>query len=718
MASVPTHIGNYPEEAPTNILEDGYELWLRYRALEPGYRATCSSLLRLVVLPGGNESPTLAAVRDELMRGLGGMVGGAPEVVHTITGEGVLCVGTPATLPLVASLGLRLDCLGNEGYVIRRVEVNGFIATVIASNDEIGLLYGAFGLLRALQTGEFNVAFSLESVPKITHRLLNHWDNLDGWVERGYAGRSIFNWWELPEYVDPRLTDYARANASVGINGVVLNNVNASSDSLTVPFLEKTAALANQFRPYGLRVYLSAKFSAPMEIGGLTTADPCADEVKAWWNQMAVRIYSRIPDFGGFLVKANSEGQPGPQDYNRTHADGANMLADAIAPWGGVVIWRAFVYSDHVPHDRVTQAYTEMAPLDGRFHNNVILQVKNGPLDFQPREPINPLFGAMPHTNIGVEFQITKEYLGFQTHLVYLGSLWQEVLTTDTGALGHGSTVARVVDGSLFGTPLSMVAGVANVGSARNWCGSTFDQANWFAFGRLAWNPDHDAGDIAREWVMLTLTTANDAVDIITGIMLRSHETAVDYMVPLGLTHQMGTGHHYGPGPWINDAGRADWNPTYYSCADRTGIGFDRTCAGSGAAMQYSHELAQRYSKVHEVPSNLLLWFHHLPWGFIMPSGRTLWEELVEHYTYGVASVETIRLEWAALRDEIDPARFYQVSAYLEIQLKDAQLWRDSCITYFQKLNGMALPQGVTPPSHSLKYYKSLAFRHAPGNPG
>ncbi len=702
----------------TGFVEDGYELWLRYRPLEPRYRAYCSLLLKYVVLPTVMLSPILAAARDEINRGVGGMLGCAPSSESAVSADGGLLVGSPTTLPLVASLDLPLDGLGREGYIICPVTVNGFATTVIAANEEIGLLYGVFALLRAIQMGRFDADTKIESAPKSRLRLLNHWDNLDGWVERGYAGRSIFNWWELPEYLDPRLVDYARANASIGINGVVVNNVNASSESLTNPFLEKAAALANRFRAYGLRVYLSAKFSSPMESGELATADPCDAAVKAWWKQTADRIYELIPDFGGFLVKANSEGQPGPQDFHRTHADGANMLADALEPWGGVVIWRAFVYSDDVPDDRVGQCYSEMIPFDGIFRKNVILQVKNGPLDFQPREPINPLFGAMPETNVGIELQITKEYLGFETHLVYLGNLWHEVFSTDLDARGCGNIVARVIDGSMFASTLSLVAGVANVGSARNWCGSTFDQANWYTFGRFAWNPDCDADEVALEWIMLTLTKDVNGLRTIADIMKSSYETAVNYMAPLGLTHQMGTGHHHGPGPWIDDTGRSHWNPSYYNCADAKGIGFDRTDSGSGTVRQYSAKLARLYSSPYDVPKNLLLWFHHLPWNFMMPTGKTLWEEIVYHYDRGLRGVERNRELWSTLRDTIDPARFYEVSAFLQIQARDAQLWRDACVAYFQSINGLETPEGSRRPPQSLEYYKKLTFRHAPGNPG
>lgn len=419
------------------------------------------------------------------------------------------------------------------------------------------MLYGTFYLLRLLQTGKSLAALDVRASPRLQLRMLNHWDNLDGLVERGYAGASLWNWQTLPGYLDPRYTDYARANASLGINGTVLNNVNAKAWSLTPHYLDKAAALATVFRPYGVGVFLSARFSAPIEIGGLKTSDPLDPQVQRWWRDTADAIYARIPDFGGFLVKANAEGQPGPQDYGRSHADGANLLADALAPHGGVVMWRAFVDSHEQPDDRAKQAYSEFVPLDGAFHDNVIVQVKNGAIDFQPREPFHPLFGAMRKTPLIPEYQITKEYLGFSTHLAYLGTLFSETLQADTHARGKGSTVARTVDGSLFAdikrTRLTGIAGVANIGADRNWSGSIFDQANWYAYGRLAGDPQLSPQAIAQEWARMTFSNDPAVVEPVVGMMLRSREAVVDYMTPLGLHDLMGRGHHYGPAPW--DAG-------------------------------------------------------------------------------------------------------------------------------------------------------------------
>jgi alpha-glucuronidase len=441
--------------------EDGYELWLRYRPAEPGTQAILREQLTAIVGPEAAGDGARAAI-SELQSGLSVMLDREIPLAGGLQ-EGALVIGTPGDHPVIGQLGLSLDGLGRDGYLIRSLVTDGMAVTVIAANSDAGLLYGAFAFLRAIQTGQPARPIDVTEAPRIQLRVLNHWDNLDRTVERGYAGQSIWDWWRLPDFLDPRYTDYARANASIGINGTVLNNVNASPEVLTPRYLEKAAALAGVFRPYGIRVYLSVRFSSPVDIGGLETADPLDPGVREWWAAKASEIYALIPDFGGFLVKANSEGQPGPQNYGRSHADGANMLAEALAPHGGVVMWRAFVYSEHDPEDRVKQAFDEFKPLDGAFADNVLVQVKNGPLDFQPREPFHPLFGMMPETPLALEFQITQEYLGFSTHLVYLGTLYEEVLEADTLVGGAGSTVAKVVDGSLHGHALSAIAGVEPV---------------------------------------------------------------------------------------------------------------------------------------------------------------------------------------------------------------------------------------------------------------
>jgi alpha-glucuronidase len=478
------------------------------------------------------------------------------------------------------------------------------------------------------------------------------------------------------------------------------------------------AALANIFRPYGIKVYLSANFAAPITIGGLKTADPLDPAVKAWWQAKADEIYKLVPDFGGFLVKANSEGQPGPQDYHRTHADGANMLADALAPHHGIVMWRAFVYSADVPDDRAKQAYNEFVPLDGKFRDNVIIQTKNGAIDFQPREPFHPLFGALPHTNMFLEVQITKEYLGLATSLAYLAPLYEEVLHADTFARGPGSTVTRVIDGSLFGNKLTGMAGVANVGDDRNWSGSEFNQANWYAFGRLAWDPSLSSHAIAEEWTRMTFSNDPAFVRPVVDMMLASREAVVDYMTPLGLHHLMATGHHYGPGPWVDNAGRPDWNPVYYHRADTVGIGFDRTATGSNAVAQYKPPVAAQFASLAAIPEKYLLWFHHVPWDHKMASGRTLWDELVTRYDDGVAATTQARATWAAMKPYVDPQRFDEEAAYLAIEEKEAHWWRDASIAYFETFSKRPLPAGHAPPPHTLDYYKAINYPFVPGHGG
>lgn len=695
------------------LAEDGYDLWLRYRPLPAeqaeGYRAAVAQLV------AGAATPTQAAIRAELQRGLAGLLGAAPALGDEVSRDGALVVGTPA-LPQLAKLKSAVAGLGREGYLIRSVEIDGRKATAIVGNSDIGALYGAFHFLRLLQTGQPLQALDIREAPKVRLRVLNHWDNLDRYVERGYAGESIWDWHKLPDWRDPRYTDYARANASIGINGTVLNNVNSNARVLTPMYLDKVRALADIFRPYGIRVYLSARFSAPKEIGGLDTADPLDPRVRAWWKAKAAEIYKTIPDFGGFLVKANSEGQPGPQDYGRSHADGANMLAEALAPHGGVVMWRAFVYSHEQPDDRAKQAFDEFVPLDGKFRDNVIVQVKNGAIDFQPREPFHPLFGAMPKTPLMMEFQITKEYLGFATHLVYQGPLYEETLRADTMVKGKDSTVAKVIDGSLHGYGLTGMAGVANIGSDRNWSGSHFDQANWYVFGRMAWNPYASARDIAEDWTRMTFSNDPRFVAPVVEMMMASREAVVDYMTPLGLHHLMGRGHHYGPMPWDAGAPRADWTPVYYHRADKAGIGFDRSSRGSNAVAQYAPPLAKRFDDPAQVPEEFLLWFHHLPWDYPTKSGRPLWDELVHRYDRGVDEVKKMRATWSDLSPYVDAERHAQVAAFLAIQQDEAQWWRDASIAYWQSLNGLPLPTGHAPPAHSLDYYKSLEFPHAPGD--
>jgi len=672
--------------------EDGYALWLRHAPLEGEARADLRAAAPIVpVLVGRPDSPTLAIAEAELRRGLAGLQGyDRPR----LTGDSV---------EIVLSCGEEKGD-GTAGFAIAPERVEGRQAVVIAARDHVGCLYGSFALLRELGQGKPLGDIRLAEAPAMPLRMLDHWDNPDGSVERGYAGRSITDWWHLPEKLDPRLVDYARANASIGINAIAVNNVNAKALMLEPRYIAKLARVADAWRPYGIRVFVSARFSAPIELGGLPTADPRDPRVAAWWKAKADEIYACIPDFGGFLVKANSEGQPGPQDYGRSHAEGANMLAAAIGDRGSV-IWRAFVYRADDNTDRTMQAFAEFQPLDGQFAPNVILQIKNGPLDFQPREPFHPLFGAMPKTRLMLEAQITREYLGHASGIAYLAPLWKEVLDADTA---RGGTVAQIV------APVGM-AGVANVGSDRNWTGTHFDAANWYAFGRLAWNPALTSEQIAREWTAQTFSRDPQTIARIGAMMLESRELVVDYTGPMGLAHLMGTGHHYGPAPWVCDLERADWNPCYYHRADREGIGFARTATGSGALAQYAQALAARWSDPATTDLRFLLWFHHLPWGHRLPTGRTLWEELAARYDAGVAGVDRMAADWASLAPAIDPGRHAAIAADLAIQQREARWWRDASLAFWQSLNGLPLPRGIAPPAEGLDAYRQRSFPEAPG---
>ena len=569
-----------------------------------------------------------------------------------------------------------------EGFRIRH-EDNKITLT---SPTETGLLYAAYHLLRMQETGQNVVEAQTTENPAYNLRILNHWDNMDRTVERGYAGQSLWNWEELPNTLSDRYKEYARANASIGINGTVLNNVNASPKILSAEYLQKVKALADIFRPYGLRVYLSVNFASPMALDSLSTADPLDKEVIRWWKNKVKEIYRIIPDFGGFLVKANSEGQPGPCDFGRTHAEGANMLADALKPYKGIVMWRAFVYSPS-DADRAKQAYLEFEPLDGQFRNNVIVQVKNGPIDFQPREPYSPLFGAMQHTPLMAEFQVTQEYLGHSNHLAYLAPMWKEFFE--------------------FVAPASLkaVAGVANIGTDANWCGHTFAQANWYAFGRLAWQPSLSSGNIADEWLKQTFGSQPSDINAqLKKMMLDSHEAVVNYMMPLGLHHIFAWGHHYGPEPWCSIPGaRPDWLPSYYHRADKQGIGFDRSSKGSNAVAQYPETLAKQYDNIDTCPEEYLLWFHHVPWSHRMKSGRSLWDELCHHYDNGVRQVRAFQKIWDAAEKYIDAERFHEVQSKLKIQARDAVWWKDACLLYFQEFSGMPIPYEIERPIHELK---------------
>ncbi|MAO66649.1 MAG: alpha-glucuronidase [Balneola sp.] len=687
--------------------EDGYRAWLRYEKVSneqllESYRSHIQS----VYIKG--TSPTLQAIKSELEKGLGGLLA-ADVHFNSAIQDGSLLVGTADELSSFFGNELEplLQKINQEGYVIKSLQVDGKNVTVVTGKTDIGVLYGTFAFLRNLQTHKDISSLEVAEAPKIENRILNHWDNLNRLVERGYAGLSLWDWGTLPDYRDPRYTDYARLNSSMGINGTVLNNVNADPRILQDDFIEKIAVLADIFRPYGIQVYISVNFQSPMEVGNLETADPLDPDVRKWWADKASEIYDRIPDFGGFLVKADSEGEPGPFKYNRTHAEGANMLAEAVEPHGGLLIWRAFVYSPE-QYDRFREAYDEFVPQDGDFNDNVLLQVKNGPIDFQPREPFSPLFGALPNTNTMLELQITQEYFGFNTHLAYQGPLFTEALNLDTYAKGEGSTVANVISGEVFDYEHTGIAGVVNLGTDRNWTGHPFVQSSWYAFGRLAWNHSLSSEEIAEEWLKMTFTNNPDFVEPVKEIMQESREAGVNYRSPLGLTHLYAQGHHYGPAPWTSDLPRPDWTAVYYHKADEDGIGFDRTETGSNAIEQYNEPLETQFSDPETTPEDYLLWFHNVSWDYEMDSGRTLWNELVHKYYKGVETVRWMQDEWNSIEGLIDKERFEKVKALLSIQEKDAVIWRNSCVLYFQSLSDKPIPEQYEKPEHDLEYYKEL----------
>lgn len=693
--------------------ENGYDLWLRYVPIKNStlllqYKKQTASPVIL------GASPTADIARKELKTALTGLTGNRYIVNSTIAASSAFIAGTVKSSAVLSALVTKeeLNRIGDEGFIIKAKPGKTFIT----GNTDIAVLYGIFHYLRLLQTNQQVSNLNIVSVPKLKLRMLNHWDNLNRTVERGYAGFSIWDWHRLPTFIDQRYIDYARANASIGINAVALTNVNANSIILTPAYLEKVKKLADVFRPYGIKVFLTARFSSPIELGRLKTADPLDATVQQWWTAKANEIYSLIPDFGGFLVKANSEGQPGPQDYKRTHADGANMLAAAVAPHKGIVIWRAFVYAAENPVDRHKQANDDFVPLDGKFNSNVMVQVKNGAIDFMPREPFHPLFGAMPKTPLMMEFQVTQEYLGQATNWVFLAPLFKEVLDSDTYAKGKGSTVAKVIDGSLDDHALNGMTGVANIGNDINWTGHPMAQANWYALGRLAWDYNVTSDVIADEWLRMSFSNDAAFVQSTKQIMLRSREIMVDYMNPIGLHHIMSTGHHYGPAPWVSNLNRPEWNPVYYHKADSVGIGFNRTATGSNAIGQYHLEARKQWEDISTIDEKYLLWFHHASWNHKMKSGRTLWNELVYRYYTGADSVKWMKEEWLKQQSKIDEQRFREVSMLLDTQLDEAKWWRNACLLYFQTFSKQPIPSNYEQPDKTLDYYKSLRFPFAPGN--
>ena len=572
-------------------------------------------------------------------------------------------------------------------------------ATITASNP-IGLLYGAYELIRLQNTDAYNTgsgnqqnfskAIDETEKPQVGLRILNHWDNLDGSIERGYAGKSIFNWEEIKlgkngkggsisKSLHDRLITYARANASLGINGSVLNNVNASPKMMTAEYINKVKIIANILRPYGIRVYLSINFASPMALGYTKTADPLDKKVQQWWKKKAKEIYATIPDFGGFLVKANSEGQPGPGDYHRTHADGANMLADAVKPYGGIIMWRSFVYgANHKGEDRVKQAVSEFKGMDGKFRDNVILQSKNGPLDFQPREPYAPIFDNIKQTPQIAELQITQEYLGQSKHLTYLAPMWKEFF------------------GFVNPDRLVGISGVANIGDDANWCGHPFSQANWYAFGRLAWNPSLTAEEIAHEWLVQTYENQDEKfTKPVEMMMMTSREACVNYMMPLGLHHIFKFDHHYGPEPdGFIASYPLEWCPVYYHKADAQGVGFDRSSKGTDAVGQYPEPYRSLYDNIETCPEEYLLWFHHVPWTYKMKSGSTLWRELCMKYNMGVAMVEVYRDFWHTSAKQYmkgHEQEWQHTDSLLNVQLENAKEWRNTCLKYFQTFSKMKI---------------------------
>ena len=591
-----------------------------------------------------------------------------------------------------------------EGYNIyarpaQQVDNIQYEATITASNP-IGLLYGAYELIRLQNTDAYNTgsgnqqnfskAIDETEKPQVGLRILNHWDNLDGSIERGYAGKSIFKWEEIKlgkngkggsisKSLHDRLITYARANASLGINGSVLNNVNASPKMMTAEYINKVKVIANILRPYGIRVYLSINFASPMALGYTKTADPLDKKVQQWWKKKAKEIYATIPDFGGFLVKANSEGQPGPGDYHRTHADGANMLADAVKPYGGIIMWRSFVYgANHKGEDRVKQAVSEFKGMDGKFRDNVILQSKNGPLDFQPREPYAPIFDNIKQTPQIAELQITPEYLGQSKHLTYLAPMWKEFF------------------GFVNPDRLVGISGVANIGDDANWCGHPFSQANWYAFGRLAWNPSLTAEEIAHEWLVQTYENQDERfTKPVEMMMMTSREACVNYMMPLGLHHIFKFDHHYGPEPdGFIASYPLEWCPVYYHKADAQGIGFDRSSKGTDAVGQYPEPYRSLYDNIETCPEEYLLWFHHVPWTYKMKSGSTLWQELCMKYNMGVAMVEVYRDFWHTSAKQYmkgHEQEWQHTDSLLNVQLENAKEWRNTCLKYFQTFSKMKI---------------------------
>lgn len=655
--------------------EDGHSLWLRYQPNEQPAVVQLQNIKK--------PSPTLSIAREELSQY---WYGSEPVCLVRLS--------TPASTTLSASPSTSESAhCSSEAFTLSRKAG----AITISSPTDTGLLYGAYTLLRLQATDQLSQLSEdapLTETPSNDIRILNHWDNPNGTIERGYAGSSLWKWDEIPAtpkkkmpaHLQTLYTEYARANASIGINATVLNNVNAKPMMLSADMIGKTAAIANILRPYGIRVYLAVNFGSPHAIGGLDTADPLTPEVIKWWKQKVDEVYRLIPDFGGFLVKANSEGEPGPMDYGRTHVDGANMLADALQPHGGLVMWRAFVYNAG-GGDRASQAYDEFMRFDGQFRDNVIIQIKNGPIDFQPREAVSPLLLSMKQTRTMPEFQITQEYTGHSIHTCYLAPMWKEFFATVDNNTHVESSAMPVA-----------LSGVANIGDDRNWCGNDLAQANWYAFGRLAWNQSLSSEQIVREFLAHTFTNDERFVNPMAALMMHSRETVVSYMMPLGLHHIFAGGHHYGPEPWCAPKGwREDWLPRYYHRADSVGIGFDRTTHGSNNVSQYPEPLRSLYNNIHTCPENLLLWFHHASWDHLMQNGLTLWQTLCYKYEEGAREAERFVNTWQQMKPYIDGDRYQSMLWRFQRQARDAWWWHDACILYFQQFSHLPIPADITP---------------------
>lgn len=674
-------------------LDPSYKAWLAFSQIPESSLGVCRRFDEVVI---EEQSDVLDTAAQELIQGLSELAQTEVKRTQQATSRHAFVLGTVGASTLAAFLlGVdRAAILGGDGYVIKTVMQDGTNYIVLAGGSDKGCFYAVFHLLRLLQTGNDISAISVVENARNPLRMIDHWDNMDGSVERGYAGKSIF--FANGGFVSnlSRVRDYARLLASVGINAIAINNVNVhavESQLITSEYLSGVAKIADIFRRFGIQLFLSVNFASPIEVGGGHTADPLDPEVQLWWRTAAERVYRSIPDFGGFLVKADSEFRPGPFTYGRDHADGANMLAAALAPFGGRVIWRCFVYNctqdwRDRKTDRARAAYDHFTPLDGRFQDNVLLQIKNGPMDFQVREPVSPLFGGLKKTNQILELQITQEYTGQQIHVCYLVPQWKEILEFDTESQGAGSTVANIVSGAIHNRRLGGMAAVSNIGDDANWTGNVLAQANLYGYGRLAWNPGLAAKTITDEWVAMTFGTEKALVDTISELMLGSFRTYENYTAPLGVGWMVNPGNHYGPN--VDGYEYSKWGT--YHFADCKGIGVDRTAAtGTGYAAQYHSAVAQLYEDVDTCPDELLLFFHHVPYMHVLKSGKTVIQHIYDAHFEGVEQVASMRERLRQVGEWINPAIFDQIAQRLDRQLEDAREWRDVINTYFYRKSGI-----------------------------